>query len=73
MQAVPNEECHAAAVLIAGHLPLPTWLNQFTLDNMPCGCFLWYNDNGSMMVDYNFENVQCGGDNPRTQMICKSA
>jgi hypothetical protein len=70
--SVPQDECLNAAHLIGGDLNLPDWLNVISWPNLPCGCFLWHNTNGAILVDYNTETVTCGA-NAYTQMICKSA
>eukprot|EP00586_Coscinodiscus_wailesii_P017163 CAMPEP_0172518280 /NCGR_PEP_ID=MMETSP1066-20121228/290722_1 /TAXON_ID=671091 /ORGANISM="Coscinodiscus wailesii, Strain CCMP2513" /LENGTH=2420 /DNA_ID=CAMNT_0013300633 /DNA_START=56 /DNA_END=7314 /DNA_ORIENTATION=- len=70
-QSIHQEECLDAAHLIGGDLNLPNWLNVISWKNLPCGCFLWHNTDGTILVDYNTETVTCGA-NAYTQMICKS-
>ncbi|GFH56746.1 hypothetical protein CTEN210_13222 [Chaetoceros tenuissimus] len=70
--AVPQNECLDAAYAAGdGSLNLPDWLNVITWHGLPCGCFLWHNTNGQILVDYNTITAGCGA-NAYTQMICKS-
>merc|ERR1712137_836470 len=67
-----RDDCLAAAHEAGEGLNLPTWLNKFDWAGLPCGCFLWHNTNGSILVDYNTATTSCNP-NAHTQMVCKSS
>jgi len=69
---VPKNQCLEAAT-IAGDgddYSFPYYLNEVTDKEMPCDCYLWWNDNGSILATYNNEPL-CSK-NGDTRPICKS-
>lgn len=71
-KAVPQGECLAAASEVAGHLNWKTsGLNVMTWSGLPCGCFVWHNGDGTVIIDYNTMTTGCGASG-NTQMICAS-
>merc|ERR1719223_2605795 len=73
MEPVSEEQCLNAANIVGSDLDLPGFLNVFEWENfVPCGCFLWYNEDGSMLVDYNTATTGCLAE-PRAQLICQTS
>jgi len=71
--AVPELDCKDAAMDAGGDYNFPYYLNKIEIDDMPCGCFFWFNDNGSVIIDYNTPpSANSCLNNANAQLICVS-
>jgi len=70
--ALMKDDCLDAAMLVGKAFNFPYYLNIIEGSEAPCGCFLWYNENGDPIVDYNTNTPAVGGcaANVNARLIC---
>jgi len=65
-------DCMDAALLVGSNSNFPFYLNKIQDSTKPYGCFLWFSDIGTVMVEYNTNPPESGGcsANDKARLVC---